>query len=483
MKKIRTMTCLMILIALLLGACASTGAGTSTETAIETTSSATQESATASNTSNVPAQNPSLGNPPPGAGMGASSVEEALSTATGAYTLNSGESTESNQTYTASNEDQSGVYVTGGGLLTLEDVTVTTSGDTSSEENSSFYGLNAGVLAALGSTVTMNDGVISTTGSGANGAFATGEGTVLNLSDVTINASGDGGHGVMATLGGEVNLTDVDMTTSGAHSAPIATDRGGGTINASGGTLNTSGQDSPCYYSTGVLNISNSTCVATGAESAVIEGANSVILTDSNLTSSVADKWGVMLYQSFSGDAQGTDGIFTMTGGVLAHTDANGPLFYVTNTTGHITLKGVAVTAASGILLQAAGNDRWGTSGSNGGTVVLIADAQALSGDLVADSLSSISATLQNGSSLTGAINTESTAKEINLRLDSSSTWTVSADSYLSCLSDPDGISGTGITNVIGNGHTVYYNTALCTDLGGQTYNLNGGGTLTPIND
>jgi hypothetical protein len=94
-----------------------------------------------------------------------------------------------------------------------------------------------------------------------------------------------------------------------------------------------------------------------GSEVAVIEGSNTVNLIDSNATSSVAGKWGVMIYQSFSGDAQGSDGIFTMTGGSLAYTDDNAPLFYVTNTTGNITLKGVQVNAASGILVKAEGND------------------------------------------------------------------------------------------------------------------------------
>ncbi|HLO32586.1 MAG TPA: hypothetical protein VK249_25790 [Anaerolineales bacterium] len=479
MRTTRNIMCLLVTAALLLAACTSTATPTSsTNTTEPVTPAITQEVV-----SNISAPPPgSMGNPPAGAGSGSASVEDGLSTATGVYTLNAGTDSQSDQTYTASNTDQSGVYVTSDGTLTLNNVSVTTSGNTSSEENSSFYGLNAGVLAASGSTTTMNGGSISTTGTGANGAFATGDGTVVNLSDVSINATGDGGHGVMATLGGVMNLTNLNMTTAGAHSAPIATDRGGGTINATGGSLNTSGQDSPCYYSTGTLNISNSTCDATGSESVVIEGSNIVNLTDSTVTSSVADKWGVMIYQSFSGDAQGSNGIFTMTGGSLSHTDNNGPLFYVTNTNGNITLKGVNVSVASGILIKAEGNDRWGTSGANGGTVVLVADKQPLSGDFVADRLSSVTATLQNGSSLTGAINTANTAKEMNLTLDASSTWTVTADSYLSCLTDPTGISGTTITNITGNGHTVYYNSSLCTELGGQTYTLNGGGTLTPMN-
>jgi predicted small secreted protein len=482
MRKFRLITYLLIVLAFLLAACTSTTTSTSidvsTNTAEQAATSMPQEAV-----SNVSAPaGGNMGNPPPGAGTGSASAEAGLSTAAGAYSLDGGTDTQSNQTYAASTTDQSGVNVTNAGTLTLSNVTINTSGNTSSDENSSFYGLNAGVLAASGSRITMNGGSISTTGTGANGAFATGEGTTVNLSDVTITAIGDGGHGVMATLDGVMNLADVDMTTSGAHSAPIATDRGGGMINATGGTLITSGQDSPCYYSTGTLTIKNSTCNATGSEAAVIEGANTINIMDSSLTTSVPSKWGVMIYQSFSGDAQGSNGIFTMTGGSLSYTDAGSPLFYVTNTTGNINLKSVDVSTTSGILVQAEGNDRWGTSGSNGGTVVFTADTQTLRGDLAADRISSITATLQNGSSLTGAINKDNTAKKINLTLDSSSTWTVTADSYLSCLANPDGTAGRSISNIIGNGHTVYYNASQCASLGSQTYKLNGGGTLTPMN-
>lgn len=433
-----------------------------------------------------PSGEPPSGGPPPGgapagSGTGATSGSDGLATATGAYTLDGGTATESGQIYTASNEDQSGVYVLNGGVLTLSNSSVVTSGDTSSDENSSFYGLNAGILAAGSSTITVNGGSISTTGSGANGAFATGEGSSVTLNDVTINASGDGGHGVMATQGGSVTLNNVTMNTSGAHSAPIATDRGSGKITSTGGSVITSGTDSPCYYSTGILDITGNTCTATGSEIAVIEGANSVSLTDSDTSSSVENKWGVMIYQSMSGDAEGTQGTFSMTGGSLTFTASSGPLFFVTNSTGIINLQEVDVTAASGLLVQAGGTERWGTSGSNGGTVIFTADEQSLTGDMTADNISSLTITLQNNSSLTGAINSGNTAQSVSLSLDAGSTWNVTADSYLTVLNDSAGISGTMITNITGNGHTVYYDPSANPELNGLTYALVNGGTLEPM--
>jgi hypothetical protein len=485
-KVMTTILSLFVIVAFLMSACASTVIATTTSgtAQIDTTQATEVPSQPVTNASAGPGAPPSgtgPGAPPPGAGTGGSNADEGLATATGVYTLDGNSATLSTQAYTASKEDQSAIYATNNAKLTLSDATIVTSGNTSSDENSSFYGLNAGVLAAYGSAIDLSNSSITTSGKGANGAFATGSGSSIYLTNVTINATGDGGHGIMATQGGTATLTNVTFTTSGAHSAPVATDRGGGTVTTTGDKITVSGTDSPCYYSTGSLTIKGAVCNSTGSESVVIEGANSVVLTDSVLTSSIDNKWGVMIYQSFSGDAQGTNGVFTMTGGYLSNTASNGPLFYVTNSTGNITLTNVDLKAESGTIVHAAANDRWGTSGSNGGTVILTANRQKIEGNMTADKLSTIKVTLQNNSALTGAVNSENTAKAVKLNLDQSSTWTVTADSYVTCLANA-GISDDSITNIIGNGHTVYYDSNACAELGAQTYTLIGRGTLKPVN-
>lgn len=407
----------------------------------------------------------------------------ATATQTGAYTstytVDGTTATSTGDTFTTGNTDESAVYVKNGGALTLTNATISTTGNTSSNDNSSFYGLNAGVLVDSGGSLTMEGGTVTTTGSGANGVVSSGSGTSVSIADVTINATGGGGHAVMATQGGAMTVKNVTMTTAGANSGAIATDRGGGTIDVTGGVVTTSGQDSPGIYSTGAIAVADAQVSASGAEAAVIEGANSITLTDTTLTTSLADKWGVMIYQSMSGDAEGTEGAFTMTGGKLADTAATGPLFYVTNSTGVITLHGVDAQAGSGVLVKAAAGS-WGNSGANGGNVQLTADAQTLTGDLQADSISTLDVTLQNSSTLTGAINGDNTAKSVTLSLDASSQWVVTGDSHLTCLNDAAGISGSNVTNIVGNGHTVTYDSSQCPALNGQTYTLQGGGTLTP---
>lgn len=422
-----------------------------------------------SGTSGGPGGSGSVPGGAPGGSSGSSSY-----TLSGVYTLDDKTTTETNAQYTSGTEDVSAVYVTNGGDLTFTNPTIVTTGDTSSNDASSFYGLNAAVLATGGSKVTINGGTITTSGSGANGAFPTGTGSTIILNGVTIRATGGGGHGVMATNGGALILTDVNIDTTGANSAPLATDRGSGTVTATRGTVTCSGTDSPAIYSTGVITVSDATLAATGSEAAVIEGFNSITLTNSVLTGGVAKTGGTMIYQSMSGDANVGTGTFTMTGG--SYTSTAGPAFFVTNTNAVISLTGTTVTSASDTLINAGGTNRWGTSGRNGGTVAFTADSEKLTGSLVTDSISSISATLKNGSSLTGAINTAA------LTLDATSTWTVTADSALTSLSDSAGISGTSITNINGNSHTVTYDAGLAANsaLGGKTYTLAGGGTLAP---
>jgi hypothetical protein len=426
--------------------------------------------ATASTSSSIP--DGKAGNPPGAPPSDSSSSSTAAGTA--AYTLSGETATKASQNITASNIDESGIKATKNAALTLTDSTITTTGKNTSDDSSNFYGVNAGMLADSGSKITLSNSSIITSGNGANAAFATGAGSVVTLNKVTIKTTADSSRGLDATLTGTVNATDVAISTAGTHSASIATDRGNGTINVIGGTMITTGVDSPGIYSTGKITVSGAKITATGSEAAVVEGKNSIDLT--NTIISGAKKRGVMMYQSFSGDAETGTSSFTMKGGSL--TVAAGPIFYATNTDAVITLKDATITSSSTTLL-AANADSWGTAGSNGATVAFNADNETLTGDITCDSISSITAVLKNGTTLKGSINTKNTAKALALSLDSSSIWNVTGISYITTLTDSDST----MANIHDNGNTIYYNSSLSGNswLNGKTYTLSGGGKLTPI--
>jgi hypothetical protein len=143
-----------------------------------------------------------------------------------------------------------------------------------------------------------------------------------------------------------------------------------------------------------------------------------------------------------------------MTGGSLI--SKNGDMFYVTNTSSVIKLSGVDLTLADGTyLLRVSGNSNsrgWGTAGSNGGIVTFDLSKQTLSGDIYVDSISTLDMNLSDSSSFSGAINADGTqAAALAVTIDSSSTWTLTADSYITEFNG-------SLDNVVTNGHTLYVN-------------------------
>lgn len=405
------------------------------------------------------------GPPPSDAPNGATAVPNWLAVkafASGTHSLRG-------ETIAVTADDTSALWASEGAVVTADKLTITTTGASSSGDASSFYGLNAPVLATSGAKITLKDSTIAATGKGANGVFAYGKGSDVTVSDTTINVSADLAHGIMSAGGGTVTASNLKVSTNGRHSAAVATDRGGGTVVSTGGTYKASGDGSPGLYSTGNLQSKNDKFIVTDAEAVVIEGSNTATVSGSTFT---AAKAGVMIYQSFSGDAQGSEGKFTMTGGAI--TAKAGPMFYVTNATGEIDISGTALTASSGNLVKATA-DRWGAKGKNGGHAIINASDEALDGTLTADSVSSIILNLSKGSSWTGA------ATNATISLDASSVWKVTADTSLVALTDAVGISGDTVANITGSAKITYDpSNAANSWLGGKTYALAGGGSLQP---
>jgi len=378
------------------------------------------------------------------------------------------------ETYTSTTSDESAVSVTGGGTLMLSKSTIEKSGDTTDTTSSSSTGLNAGVIATDASTIVLTGSTITTTGTGSNAAYTIGSGSTIKLSDVTITCSADFAHGVDAVDSSSIVVKNASITTQGAHAAAIATDGESASVIVTGGTATTSGSKSPGIYSVGTITVSDITITANNSEGAAIAtGAvpHSITLNNAKVTGST---YGCMLVNTAQ-KGMGSTSTFIMTGGSLTALD--GPVFYATNTVGTYNISDVNVTATTGTLIEAAAGN-WGTSGANGADITFTADKQALTGDVVADSISTVTLNLSNYSSLKGTINSDDTASAITLALDATSTWNVTADSYLSSLIDDD----TTLANIDDNGYTIYYDSTLNSNswLNAETYTLKDGGSLTP---
>ena len=85
---------------------------------------------------------------------------------------------------------------------------------------------------------------------------------------------------------------------------------------------------------------------------------------------------------------------------------------------------------------------------------LLNAKKQKIDGDIIVDNISTLELSLKNGSSYSGTINNENTAKKINITLDSSSKLTLTGDSYITSLEDEDST----YSNINFNGYKLYVN-------------------------
>jgi hypothetical protein len=401
-------------------------------------------------------------------------------TLSGTYTLNGGSAAKTGETITSSTTDQSGVYVLNSGNLTLTNCIISTTGNSSSNDNSSFYGLNAAVLATSAGKISLTGCTISSTGSGANGVFAYGTASIISTGN-KYTMTGGGGHAIMCSGGGTIVVNNDTAVTSGSSSSNIATDRGGGTIAVNGGSYTSNGGNSAAVYSTGTITCTNATLIANGAEALVIEGSNKIILNNCAVKCT-CNKWGSLLYQSMSGDATGVDGYLTMTGGSFTYTGKAGGLFYNTNSTANYALSGVTINNSCDTLIRCIKGSWGGSSASSGGIANFIAKKQTLTGLIHVDANSRAHIILQDTSSFTGAINNSNTADTVTLTMDASSAWIVIKASYLTSIANSAGISGTTITNIIGNGNNVYYKPSATVNsyLGGKTYTLVNSGYLLP---
>ena len=375
------------------------------------------------------------------------------------------------ETYTSTGDDENALRIQDA-TVTLNSITVDKSaGSSSSTEDGDFYGMNAALLATDGAQVTISDAVISSSAQNGNGVFSYGEGTLVRISDSVISTTKDNSGGIQTTGGGATEAENLTVTTKGNSSAAIRSDRGGGTVNVKKGSYTTNGYNSPAIYSTADISVSDAYLTATNSEALVIEGQNSIALTDCTVSGSMSKDQGtssdenvhnVMIYQSMSGDAQvGTAG-FSMKGGSL--TCESGDQIYVTNTHAIISLSGVSLVNndPDGNLLTVAGNSGshgWGTAGANGAQVTFTADAQALEGNITVDTISSLDLTLTNGSSFTGAIhivdNEEggvTTEDHAVLTIEEGCTFTLTGDCTLSSLTCEGTILYNGYTITLADG-------------------------------
>ena len=435
------------------------------------------------------------------------------------YGLNAGVLAESrsnialkNSTVTTNGTGTSAIFATGTSTIALSDTTVKTTsnnshGITAASDGTitarnikiSTNGTNSAAIAANYGTGTMNiTGSIVNPPSNITGGITGG---IINITGGTISTAGKNSPAIYSA--GKVTVTGAKLTSTGSEAAVIdgynsitlirsiltsaknygvrisqieaGTITGGITTPGTAGkgtATGTSGAGTTGVGTAGTGTSRPGTAGTTGGTTGI--GTSKPGTTGTGTT--VPDTTGTTTGTTGAGTTGTGYSIFKMTGGSLT---AAGPLFYVTNTTARIELNTAVLKSTAGKLITAASQKGLGIKGFNGANVILRADHETLSGDIICDNLSTVAMDLINKSNLKGIINKDNKAKSVSVTLDKTSMWNVTGNSYITVLKDAD----TTLSNIKGNGHTIYYKSTNRNNnwLHGKTYNLKNGGKLVPV--
>lgn len=354
--------------------------------------------------------------------------------------------------------DTAALSRSGGGTSAVADADIIRSGG-SPAASASASGAGAAVEVTGGSRLSLQRSTVGSSGSGIGGVSSTGTGSLVELTDSTVSADGPSAAGVAAGDGGAVTGTNLTVSTSQDSAHALAAVGAGAQISLNRSTALASGNLAAAVYSAGDVSVCGLAGTSRSAEAALVEGANTLTSTRSTLDGGTH---GVRLYEGASGGPAG--GSLTVSGGSL--TGRTGDAVLIEGVPATVALSdGADLNAGTGRLVNV-------TAGGSG--TVNVTGTQ-LRGNLTAEPGSGLDLSLASNSSVSG------TLTNVSVTLDTTSTVSLESDSTAASVAGAE-VSGNGILNIAGNGHTLTYDASApeSSYLNGGTYTLAQGGTLSP---
>lgn len=242
------------------------------------------------------------------------------------------------------------------------------------------------------------------------------------------------------------------------------------------------GIGSATFYALGSIDASNVVSVSEKGPVVFSDGAQSTKLVDCDCTAGLLG--GVAMFSSSTRNSGAT---LNLTNTRFTTTGSEMPGLWFGNLIGEVTLNNAELNTASGILVVANFSqitqdfDYYASYSDNNSLqpaeITVSVVESDLSGDLVAYNGSYIGWTLTEYSTWTGAAYSGYADATFDIALDSTSNWTMTADTTVQKFTD----TLTTLKNVQSQGYTLYYNSTVSTWLGGKTVRLPGGGVARPI--
>ncbi|KAM0751313.1 hypothetical protein T439DRAFT_313638 [Meredithblackwellia eburnea MCA 4105] len=400
------------------------------------------------------------------------------------YSGGSNDTTLEHETFCVNKNDTCVIVITEGAKVDFDHVDVVKYGYFSDLNQASFFGVNAAVNVANGSTVTATH-VNTTTHNGAAGWFTYGAGSVLNVSHSNFYATGPLSHGIYAAGNGTAYADDFTCRSEGYRSSCFSGDYPAGDLYISNSRAQTWGLGSAVAYALGKMYLTNVNGYAYQAPAVFMDGNQTLVVTDSDIEGGLFA--GIVLFNS---QAKGVSSA-NFTNSIIRSHGANVPAIEAGTTSATVYANSLSVYTESNILLCSNNSgvtqafDRWyapadGESANAPADVAMFVTESVLFGDLLAINGSTIDFHLSEYSVWTGSGSTSGQEPAyIGVYLDENSGWTLTADTKLQNFT----VAGDSLENIASAGFNILYNQSAPANswLGGATKALSGGGSLKPF--
>ncbi|KAI9738387.1 MAG: hypothetical protein M1834_008890 [Cirrosporium novae-zelandiae] len=403
-------------------------------------------------------------------------------TVTGPYYYDGTTETISYETLEADANDTSVLVATEGAVVNVSYTEIIKYGYSSDLLQASFFGTNAAVNVANGSSVSL-DNVNITVHNGAANVYSYGSGSYVYVDGAFLYSSGPVSHGLYAGGNGTIYATNVEHYSGGNRCSSFSGDSPAGYVYVSDSVAHTDGIGSAIAYALGTVELTNVIGHASNAPALFMDANQIASFTDCDLTAGLLG--GIMIFSSadrYSGAS------VTFTDSKLTTLGATMPALWFGNVIGTVSLTNTILNTTSGILAVANYSqvtqdfdyyaDYTDNSALQSAAMTVDIASSDLTGDLVAYNGSSIVWNLTDYSTWTGTAYSGYGDAYFGISLDATSTWILTADTTVTNLT-----SANGTYNIESNGFNVYY-----TDYGNSTKRglevrtvpLKGGGKLMP---
>lgn len=305
---------------------------------------------------------------------------------------------------------------------------------------------------------------------------------MVNITNSWLYSSGPISHGLYASGNGTVYGSNLQVYSGGRRSSSFSGDSLAGYVYVKDSIAHAAGIGSATFYALGTIDASNVVSVSEKGPVVFSDGAQSATLVNCDCTAGLLG--GVAM---FSSQSRLTGAKLNLTNTKFTTTGASIPGLWFGNLIGDVTLNNAELNTKSGILVVANYSqitqdfDYYAGYQDNNGLkpaeITISVSESDLSGDLVAYNGSYIGWSLTKHSSWTGAAYSGFAKATFDIALDSTSNWTMTADTIVQNFTD----TLSNLKNIQSGGFTLYYNSTVSTWLGGRTIRLSGGGKARPI--